>query len=128
VITDKPTHIPVPGEDILYLAGPVTGLPDHGKRRFAHVTAVLRAEGFEVISPIELGRIADGSYEDYLLRDIKFGVVPATAIVLLPGWPHSRGAMGELNTAVTMGYPIGIWHSAYGIVIWVSDWRGTEYG
>lgn len=128
MITDKPTHIPVPGEDILYLAGPVTGLPDHGKRRFAHVTAVLRAEGFEVISPIELGRIADGSYEDYLLRDIKFGVVPATAIVLLPGWPHSRGAMGELNTAVTMGYPIGIWNSSMDTVLWCSDYRETfEY-
>jgi hypothetical protein len=128
MITDKPTHIPVPGKDILYLAGPVTGLPDHGKARFAHVAKALRAQGYEVISPIELGRIVDGTYEDYLLRDIKHGVVQATAIVLLPGWPHSRGAMGELNTAVTMGYPIGLWHSPMDIVLWVSDWRGTEYG
>jgi hypothetical protein len=128
VITDEPTHIPVPGEDILYLAGPVTGVPDHGKARFADVAACLRADGYEVISPIELGRIVDGSYEDYLLRDIKYGVVPATAVVLLPGWPHSRGAMGELNTAVTMGYPIGIWASNMALVLWVSDFRGVSYG
>jgi hypothetical protein len=125
VITNKPTHIPVPGEDILYTAGPVTGVPDYGKARFAHVTYLLREEGFEVISPIELGRIVDGTYEDYLLRDIKYGVVPATALVMLPGWPHSRGAMGELNTAVTMGYPIGIWDSSRDVVLWVSDFRET---
>ena len=132
MITDRPTRIPVPGEDILYPSGPITGLPDHGKYIFGHVSYVLRGRGFEVINPIELGRVEDGEYETYIRRDIREGVAKATALVMLPGWPHSRGAMTELITAANMGYPIGIWvGDPYDdpdeeTVLWMSDHRGMR--
>jgi hypothetical protein len=133
MITDHLPRRPEPGDgSVIYVAGPVTGLPDHGRWIFAHVTLVLRQAGYTVISPIELGKIENGTFEQYLDRDLREGVAKSTALVLLPGWPFSRGAMSELNMSVVMGHPVGIWTDGYDAlgsenVIWVHDFGGVQY-
>jgi hypothetical protein len=129
MITDKLPQAPVPGDGkVIYVAGPVTGLPDHGKWMFARVTLVLRTRGYTVISPIELGKIENGTFEQYLERDLKEGVAKSDAWVGLPGWPFSRGAMAELNMSVVMGHPIGIWDDTTDSVLWVHDFGGIQRG
>jgi hypothetical protein len=127
MITDSLPRRPVPRDGkVIYLAGPVTGLPDHGMWMFGHVTKQLRLSGFRVISPIELGKIENGTFEQYLDRDLREGVAKSDAIVLLPGWPFSRGAMAELNMSAVMGHPVGIWDDVREAVMWVHDFGGVQ--
>lgn len=107
----------------LYLAGPMTGLPQFNIPAFDAAAARLRAEGHEVISPVELdgpeARAAslaspDGApdtlathgfeYEDFLERDTEvLRSSDLDAIVMLPGWARSRGANRELGVAIGLG-------------------------
>ena len=99
----------------VYVAGPMSGLPQFNFPAFDLATASLRAQGYEVISPAELDdpetRAAalaspDGSaasygangkdtWADYLARDVKIIGDHAVAIALLPGWERSKGAKLE---------------------------------
>jgi hypothetical protein len=104
----------------VYIAGPMTGLPQFNFPAFDAAAAELRALGYEVISPAELDdpvdRAAalaspDGSHLSYgvgvkktwgefLARDVKLiadgGIED---IVVLDGWHKSRGARLETFVA-----------------------------
>lgn len=89
----------------LYLAGPMTGLPDHNVPVFHAATAELRAAGYEVTSPAELNvsePIADpdkpGAWGRYMRRDIPH-LLKCDAVALLPGWLMSEGANLEVIVA-----------------------------
>jgi hypothetical protein len=107
----------------IYIAGPMTGLPQFNIPAFDEAAARLRARGHEVVSPTELDdpqaraaslASADGhfdtlathgfAYEDFLDRDTEvLRTGGFDAIVLLPGWETSRGANRELGVAIGLG-------------------------
>lgn len=102
----------------VYVAGPMTGLPEYNAPAFDRATADLREQGFEVISPVEMDREDGISLEaeaahnggwDWaraLARDIAVVIRDVDAVVVLPGWTKSRGAFLETETAYALGKPV----------------------
>lgn len=89
----------------LYIAGPMTGLPDYNYPAFDAAAADLTERGHEAINPARRGLIGGWSWADYLraaLRD----VTDAEGIATLPGWRASRGACLEVHVATTLGMPV----------------------
>lgn len=89
----------------VYIAGPMTGLPDFNFPAFNAAAAAWRAKGWEVINPAELDQGVDVSgwtREDFLARDIPY-VIHADALATLSGWSASFGANYERMTASYFG-------------------------
>lgn len=103
----------------LYLAGPMTGVPQFNFPMFNRAAAFLRSLGHEVINPAEedspeirtralasldgdpaaLLRDTGESWGTLLARDVKIVADDIEGIVLLPGWLGSRGALLEATVA-----------------------------
>lgn len=111
----------------VYTAGKMRGLPSFGAEEFRKAARVLRERGFEVISPLEMdedaGISVDGltGFEDLadqgfdlrttLANDLTVVLLDVDAVVLLPGWSGSLGAIAEYATAQAAGVPT--WELTY---------------
>lgn len=86
-----------------YIAGPMTGLPDYNRPAFFEAAKYMQHFGYDVINPAEnFGGDTTLAYEKY----IELGVSQAEsadAVVLLPGWQHSHGAVREAHAALSKG-------------------------
>jgi len=93
---------------IVYIAGPMDAYKDEGYNfeAFHRAAETLRSEGIDVLSPAETaGGVKHLSREFYFRYD--FAVLAMVdAIVVLPGWQHSRGAQAEVICATEMGKPV----------------------
>lgn len=105
----------------VYLAGKMRGLPSFGAGEFRKAARVLRERGFEVVSPLEMdedaGIYVDGltgfedlaaqgfDIRDTLANDLRVVLFDVEAVVLLPGWWDSPGAIAEYATAQAAGVP-----------------------
>jgi hypothetical protein len=103
----------------LYIAGPMTGYPQFNIPAFDEMAALLREQGYDVVSPAELDDpeiraisllSPDGnidtltthgqSFGDFLARDVKMLADDGIdSVVVLPGWAKSRGARLETFVA-----------------------------
>jgi Domain of unknown function (DUF4406) len=100
----------------VYLAGPMSGLPQFNFPAFFEAAHRLRQDGFEVVSPAEIDNAEDSgaalaspdgdptnragmnnkTWGDFLARDVKLIADSGIeGIVFLPGWALSRGAKLE---------------------------------
>lgn len=108
-VTVIPGLIPArqPGKVRLYIAGPMTGLPEWGFPAFREAAATLRAAGFDVVSPHELDEatgfdptapVGEFTHEHLLaaLRRDMLAVLDADGIAVLDGWELSKGARAEV--------------------------------
>ncbi len=115
----------------IYLAGPMTGIPQFNFPAFDEVARQLRSLGHEVVSPSELdtsdtrawalaskngvppgGVTPEGeTWGDILARDVKLVAdSDIDAVVVLKGWERSRGALLETFVAGSLlGLPVLSW-------------------
>lgn len=89
----------------IYVAGPMTGLPDLNFPAFHAAAARLRAEGHHVENPAEINADPTAAWSDCMRKDIA-RLVTCDAIHLLPGWSKSKGACLEHQIAVGLGLEI----------------------
>jgi len=75
----------------IYVAGPMSGLPDYNLPAFADAAERLTAAGFEAVNPGRHGVSPGWEWEDYLRRGLA-EMLTCDGVALLPGWEDSRGA------------------------------------
>ena len=89
----------------VYLAGPMTGLPDYNYPAFNAAAAALRSQGLHVENPADHGVVDGAEWADYLRHDLG-RLATCEAVYLLPGWHHSKGATLEVHIATALGMEI----------------------
>jgi len=110
----------------IYIAGPMTGLPQFNVPLFERVARELRAQGLKVISPVELdsqyireealaspdgamplnGKIGGETWGEILGRDVRVIADQVGAIATLPNWHKSRGARLEVFVGLLCKLPL----------------------
>lgn len=90
----------------VYIAGPMTGLPDSNYPAFHEKAEELREAGVEVYNPAENheGR-TDLPLREYFKADLP-QICDSDALVVLPGWEGSPGVGVEVALALHLGMPI----------------------
>jgi len=91
---------------ILYIAGPMSGLPDSNYPAFFAAEDRLRAVGYHRILNPARSLCPDGSSWDAYMRSALVMVAQCEGIALLPGSHNSRGARLERQIAEAMGWPV----------------------
>ncbi len=94
----------------LYLAGPMSGLPELNFPVFHAEAARLRALGFEIVNPAEINADTAATWLDCMRADIK-QLVDCDGIALLGGWEQSRGA--SLEHAVARGLGLRVFRAEH---------------
>lgn len=89
----------------LYLAGPMSGLPELNFPAFHAATARLRKAGHDVVNPAEINADPAAGWNACMRQDIA-QLVTCEAIAVLPGWERSRGARLEMHIAAELGMTV----------------------
>lgn len=89
----------------LYVAGPMTGLPELNFPEFERVATALRAKGHEIISPHEVCPDKEMAWVDAMKRDIP-SLLDCDGLVRLDDWEKSKGASLEHYIAAELGLMI----------------------
>ena len=102
----------------VYVAGPMTGLPDHNYPAFHAAEALLTDAGYRVLNPARNGTIPGDACAACMRLGLR-QVLEADAVALLPGWEASRGARLEREVALALGLPVaplvgGGWGDGWG--------------
>lgn len=96
----------------IYVAGPMTGLPDFNYPAFNAAALELRTQGWHVENPADHGVIDGAEWADYLAYDLtRLGT--CGAIYLLPDWELSKGAVLEHHIAQVLGLEVMFAPNAY---------------
>ena len=93
---------------IIYIAGPMSNIPDNNRPMFNTFAETLRAAGFTVVNPAEYGApSADGKagYLDLLREDIR-QMLTCDGVCIMPDWWASNGARKEVDLAGHLGMPV----------------------
>src|SRR5690242_12716158 len=84
----------------IYLAGPMSGIPDFNRPAFLVAADILREQGFQVMTPADL--YSGDSWEEGMRHDIP-AMLSCDLVSLLEGWERSRGARLEVFIARELG-------------------------
>jgi Domain of unknown function (DUF4406) len=107
----------------IYIAGPMRGYPEFNFPAFHAAEKKLAVQGHQVFSPAardiqvhgegvnnsSTGNLADVpqfSLREALAADLEYICLLAEAVVVLPGWEKSMGAMAEVATARALDLPV----------------------
>ncbi|HDS1715425.1 DUF4406 domain-containing protein [Pseudomonas sp. SbB1] len=101
----RAVHLAQERELRVYIAGPMTGLPDFNFPAFNAAADLMRSAGWHVENPAEHGHVHGAEWADYLRYDIS-RLATCEMIMLLPGWSKSKGANLEVAIARQLGMPI----------------------
>lgn len=98
---------------MLYISGPMSGLPGFNYAAFNFAAKRLRDLGYRVINPAEhFEGATDRKRHEYLARDVLDLVGKCRSIVFLAGWLESDGAKLEAQIALYRGYTCYLWSGA----------------
>ena len=76
----------------IYIAGPMSGLPDFNRAAFNHAHVLLGSKGHIILNPALLpDGLSQAEYMDICLAMLRC----ADGIYMLEGWEHSAGARAE---------------------------------
>ena len=89
----------------VYIAGPMTGLPELNFPAFHAAAAALRAAGFDAVNPAEINGDTTMPWVECMRRDIQ-QLVTCDGIAMLPGWENSKGARLENHIASQLGLEV----------------------
>lgn len=90
--------------DVVFVSGPMTGLPNYNYDEFNRVTKTLRDKGEVVLNPAEIGVQEGWEWRDYLVESLKMILNnKVTKVITLDGWENSKGARLEIHTAKELG-------------------------
>lgn len=84
----------------VYVAGPMTGLPQFNRPAFFAAEAYLQGQGAWVMNPAVL---PDGWEHDAYMRIAIPMLMECEAVAFLPGWQQSKGARQEFTRAHAFG-------------------------
>ncbi|ANJ20741.1 nucleoside 2-deoxyribosyltransferase [Roseobacter phage RD-1410W1-01] len=106
-------------ETKVYIAGPMSGIPEYNRPAFMAAKQMFLDRGFPVdciFNPIEsemsemtqkgMFRDTQEAYRHCLAMDLEWICKEATLMYFLEGWERSPGARSEHATAVAIGIPI----------------------
>lgn len=88
----------------LYIAGPMTGLPEFNYPAFNDAARRIRAAGYDVENPAD-NTVTGDDYHDYLRAGLA-QLLTCDAVAVLDRWWESGGARWEVNTAGVLGLPV----------------------
>lgn len=86
----------------VYIAGPMTGLPEFNYPAFRDAANKLTALGFAVEDPSTNTNPTPDDYHGWLRAGLA-QLITCHAVALLDGWEASGGARLEVNVAATLG-------------------------
>ena len=89
----------------IYIAGPMTGLPDYNHPAFHEAAKRFRAADWNVLNPAETDGGDTSKARSYYMRQDFEKLLQADAIALLPGWENSLGARIEFSVAGALDLP-----------------------
>lgn len=84
----------------IYIAGPMSGLPDENRPEFHAYAQLMREYGYVVLNPATLPA---GLTQDQYMDICTAMVRAADEVHLLPGWENSAGAKVEYHYALKRG-------------------------
>lgn len=87
---------------IVYLSGPMTGLPDFNYPAFNAKADELFIAGYTVRNPATTIGLDSWEWADWMRAAIKLQM-EADVVHMLPGWRKSRGARIERRLALILG-------------------------
>ena len=103
----------------IYVAGPMSGLPEFNYPAFNAAADALRGRGHSVLNPVDVEERnpTPGVPQDWdwYMRHALRMVLDSDAVALLPGWEKSRGATLEHQVATALRLdvrPIDEWLAA----------------
>jgi len=104
---------------VIYIAGPMSGIPQYNFPAFDEASESLEKEGWIVINPAEMDRevgfdpdvdtVTQQFLDAAMVRDVDAIMHRATAMAMLPGWERSRGALAEKALAEWKRIPVYRW-------------------
>lgn len=95
-----------------YLSGPMTGYPEYNFPVFKEVTVTLRKSGLQIVSPHEIDEPDKSEFateQEFWAECIRLDMLEmenCSGIIMLPGWPQSRGAREEIKFAFERNWPV----------------------
>lgn len=112
---------------ILYIAGPMSGLPEYNYPAFRAAEKALRAKGYDVLNPVDIEQHnptpgTPQAWEWYMRHALRM-VLDADALALLDGWERSKGAS-------TMEHPVaqGLGMTCQPLEFWLTnDWLAAPF-
>ena len=105
-----------------YLAGPMTGIPEYNYPAFREAAAALRDAGLHIESPHENPwpndheKMSESQLWQAMMDLSREQVNRSEAIILLPGWYLSSGALRELGWAKERKLPVYFYDTALKII------------
>ena len=97
---------------VVYISGPMTGLPEMNYLAFHAAAEELRSAGFHVINPAENEAPTprtqqEPTWSDWMRLSVQ-QVTQADGVALLPGWEGSTGACTEVFVARRLGLQVSL--------------------